>query len=274
MDRRSLPVLVTGAASGIGRAAAFEVARRGYRTVATTRTDDQAAGLAADAEAAGVRLETAAFDVTDAGRAKELVADVDPYAVVSAAGYTNMGAVEDVTDEEARHQLETMVLAPIRLARLALPGMRARGGGRIVTIGSILGHMTTPLMGWYDGSKHAVEAIHDALRIEVRSAGIRVTLVDPGAVDTPIYAKAWAELEARSPSRYADAYRRWTGVTRRALPVFTPAERVAAAVADVVGSPNPPARRWVGLGAPLAPVGFRLVPPFVRDRAFRALLRL
>lgn len=274
MDRRSLPVLVTGAGSGIGRAAALEVARRGYRTVATAHDDEGTAVLALAAAAAGLDLETATFDVTDAARAKELVTDVGPYAVVNSAGYTNMGAVEDVGDEEARHQLETMVLAPIRLARLALPGMRARGGGRIVTVGSILGHMTTPLMGWYDGSKHAVEALHDALRLEVRSSGVRVTVVDPGAVDTPIYRKAWAELEDRSPSRYDEAYRRWTSVTRTLLPVFTPVERVGRAVADAIDSPNPPVRRYVGLGAPLAPLAFKLTPPAVRDRALRVLLRL
>lgn len=274
MDRRFLPVLVTGAGSGIGRAAALELARRGYRTLATARTDEAAATLADDAAAAGVAIETGTFDVTDAGRAKKIVTDLDPYAIVNAAGYTNMGAVEDVTDDEARHQLETLVLGPVRLARLALPGMRARGGGRIVTVGSILGQMATPLMGWYDGSKHAVEAVHDVLRMEVRSSGVRVTMVDPGAVDTPIYRKAWAELEARAPSRYAVAYDRWTRGSRALLPIFTPAERVGTAVADVVDAPSPPGRRYVGLGAPTLPIAFHLVPRVVRDRAFRVVFKL
>lgn len=274
MDRTGRPTLVTGAGSGIGLAAALELARRGHPTVATARTAEGVAALDDAAAEAGVTMTTGVFDVTDAERAKELVADVAPYAVVNAAGYTNMGAVEDVGDEEARHQLETMVIAPMRLARLALPAMRARGGGRIVTVSSILGMMGTPLMGWYDGSKHAVEALHDALRVEVRSSGVRVTLVDPGAIRTPIYAKAWAELESREPSRYETAYQRWTAITRLLLPVFTPPERVGRAVADVVGSDNPPARRYVGLGSPIVPLAYHLTPPGVRDGMLRLVFGL
>jgi short-subunit dehydrogenase len=274
MERGSLPVLVTGAASGIGRAATVELARRGYRTVATARSAASVDRMVDAVEAAGVEVEARVFDVTDASAAKEIVGDVDPYAVVNAAGYTNMGAVEDVTDEEARDQLEAMVVAPMRLARLALPGMRARGGGRIVTVGSILGLMGTPLMGWYDASKHAVEALHDAMRAEVRSSGVAVTLVDPGAIRTPIYEKAWAELEGREPSRYEPAYRRWTGLTRALLPIFTAPERVGRAVADVVAASDPPARRYVGLGAPVVPLAYHLTPPRVRDLGMRLLFGL
>lgn len=273
-ERTARPVLVTGAGSGIGLAAAVELAGRGHPTVATARTAAGADAVREAAGAAGVALDALVFDVTDADRAKELVADTDPYAVVGAAGYTNMGAIEDVGDDEARHQLETMVIAPMRMARLALPGMRARGEGRIVTVGSILGLMGTPLMGWYDASKHAVEALHDALRAEVRSSGVRVTLVDPGAVRTPIYAKAWAELDGREASRYERAYQRWTAATRTLLPVFTPPGKVGRVVADVVGSANPPARRYVGLGSPVVPLAYHLTPPGLRDLAMRKVFGL
>jgi NAD(P)-dependent dehydrogenase (short-subunit alcohol dehydrogenase family) len=274
MDVRSLPVLVTGANSGIGLAATLELARRGHRTVASARSAERVDDLLEAADRAGVHVEARVLDVTDATAAKELVADVDPYGVVNAAGYTNMGAVEDVGDDEARHHLETMVLAPVRMARLALPGMRARGDGRIVTVSSILGMMGTPLMGWYDGAKHAIEALHDAMRVEVRSSGVRVTLVDPGAIRTPIYAKAWAELADREPSRYETAYHRWTAITRTLLPVFTPPERVGRVVADVIASPNPPARRYVGLGAPIVPLAYHLTPPGARDALLRLLFGL
>lgn len=269
MDRTGRPTLVTGAGSGIGLAAALELARRGHPTVATARTAEGVAALDDAAAEAGVTMTTGVFDVTDAERAKELVADVAPYAVVNAAGYTNMGAVEDVDDEEAVHQLEAMVIAPARLVRLAVPGMRARGEGRIVTVGSILGQMGTPLMGWYDASKHAIEALHDALRVELHSSGIKVVLVDPGAIRTPIYAKAREELSRRASSRYEPAYRRWSAITRTAFPLFTPVERVGRAVADVVEAPRPPARRYVGLGAPWVPLGYHLLPPPVRDLALR-----
>src|SRR5207248_7028969 len=127
---------------------------------------------------------------------------------VNNAGYSNMGAVEDVSDEEARDQLDAMVLAPIRLARLALPHMRQQGGGRIVNVSSIYGVATTPLTGWYQAAKHALEAVTDALRMEVAGAGIHVALVEPGGFDTGIWEDATSDLAKRDESPYQSAYQR------------------------------------------------------------------
>ena len=109
-------------------------------------------------------------------RATRCIDDIgtDLYGLVNNAGYGMTGAIEDVTDDEARHLLETMVIAPMRLARLVLPGMRNAGRGRIVNVSSIMGLTTTPLTGWYQGAKHALEAVSDALRIEVAGDGMQV----------------------------------------------------------------------------------------------------
>ena len=97
-----------------------------------------------------------------------------PWAVVNNAGYAQSGAVEDVSDEQVRAQLETNVVAPMRIARLVLPAMKSRGEGRIVNISSVAGRTSQPLMGWYCASKHALEAVTDALRMEVEPDGVRV----------------------------------------------------------------------------------------------------
>src|SRR5439155_23686294 len=109
------------------------------------------------------------------------------HALVNNAGFAQSGAVEDVSSDLVRKQLETNVVAPMRLARLVLPGMRERGEGRIVNISSIAGRLSIPLMGWYAASKHALEAVTDALRVEVEADGVRVALVEPGMFATQVW---------------------------------------------------------------------------------------
>src|SRR5579862_5728737 len=147
-------VLTTGANSGIGLATVVELARRGFRSVGTVRSRAKARRVAEAAKEAGVSVETALLDVTDADGCAEVVDRFRPWGLVNNAGFSVTGALEDIGDDEARQALETMVVAPVRLARLALPAMRDAGQGRIVNISSIYGLTTTPLTGWYQGCKH------------------------------------------------------------------------------------------------------------------------
>ena len=163
-------VLTTGANSGIGLATALELARRGFRSIGSVRSEAKAEVVHEAAAEAGVEVETVLLDVADADSCERALDGLRLFGLVNNAGYTNTGAVEDVDDDEARDQLETMVIAPMRLARLALPAMREAGEGRIVNVSSIYGRTSTPLSGWYQASKHALEAVSDALRIEVASA--------------------------------------------------------------------------------------------------------
>ena len=132
-----------------------------------------------------------------------------PWAIVNNAGYSGVGAIEDVSDDEARHQLETMVVAPMRLARLALPHMRAAGDGRIVNVSSIYGLTTTPLSGWYQASKHALEAASDALRLEVARDGVQVVLIEPGGLKTGIWEEFESDVSRPEDSDYEAAYHRF-----------------------------------------------------------------
>ena len=225
-------VLTTGANSGIGLAVAVEVARAGFHSVATVRSPAKAEVVARAAEEAGVQVETLLLEVTDTQGCARVVDGLELYGLVNNAGYTNVGAIEDVSDDDVRHQLETMVVAPMRLARLALPAMRDAGEGRIVNISSIYGRATTPLSGWYQASKHALEAASDALRIEVAGSGVKVVLVEPGGFRTGIWDELERDVERRSDSAYARAYRRSVDLSRRSQVLMGEPGKVARVIVD------------------------------------------
>jgi NAD(P)-dependent dehydrogenase (short-subunit alcohol dehydrogenase family) len=266
--------LVTGANSGIGLATVLELAARGFRTIGTVRSEAKADAVLGAAGDAGVTVETRQLDVTDPAQCAAVLADLELDVLVNNAGYGLTGAVEDTSDDEARAILETMTLAPARLARLALPGMRARGGGRIVMMSSIYGRATTPLTGWYQAAKHALEAVSDALRIEVARDGIHVILVEPGGVRTDIWDDFQHDVEARAGSPYDAAYRRLRGVVERTTPLMVRPQDCARVVAEAVTASCPRRRYLVGVDARLTALAAQAVPAPVRDRVLRAVLGL
>ena len=267
-------MLTTGANSGIGLACALELARRGFRSVGSVRSEAKAEVVRRAAAEAGVQVDTVLLDVTDAERGEEVVRDLDLHGLVNNAGYGVTGAIEDVDDDEARAVLETMVIAPMRLARAALPGMRERGEGRIVNISSIYGRATTPLTGWYQGSKHALEALSDALRIEVASGGVKVVLVEPGGFRTGIWEELERDVEKRADSRFDSAYRRAMSLTRLSAPVMGEPATVAKVVAGAVASRSPRARYLVGYDAQAVALWDRFTPTLVKDLTTRVGLGL
>jgi len=267
-------VLTTGANSGIGLATVLEVARRGFRSVGTVRSDAKAALVRDAAGAAGVEVETAIMDVTDPAACRATVERFRPFGVVNNAGYSVVGSIEDVDDDEARAVLETMVVAPMRLARLAVPHMRERGEGRIVNISSIYGRTTTPLTGWYQGCKHALEGLSDALRMEVAGDGIRVTLVEPGGFKTGIWEENEREVAKRAGSRYDDAYQRTLRSTQLAAPLMGEPGRVAKVIASALASRRPRARYLVGYDAQMLAAWSRFTPTEVKDRVTRMIVGL
>ena len=156
-------VLVTGGNSGIGRETALHLARLGFRTVASVRSEEKADDVLKAAADAGVEVEPVVLDVADANACERVVPRLGLWGLVNNAGYMNVGLVEDVPIDDARRQMETMVLAPVRLARLALPAMRDRGQGRIVNVSSVTAHATAPMVGWYQAVKHDLTPVCDAL---------------------------------------------------------------------------------------------------------------
>jgi NAD(P)-dependent dehydrogenase (short-subunit alcohol dehydrogenase family) len=166
-----------------------------------------------------------------------------------------------------------MVLAPMRLVRLALPHMRERGEGRIVNVSSIYGRVTTPLTGWYQGAKHALEALTDALRMEVAGSGIRVVLVEPGGFRTGIWEETERQVESRAGSRFDGAYRRTLQTTRLAQPIMGEPGTVARVITGALSGFTRP-RYLVGYDATAISLWSRLTPTEIKDRLQRLVLGL
>ena len=267
-------VLTTGANSGIGLATAVALARRGFRSVGSVRSAAKADLITEAAAEAGVEVETVLLDVTDADGCRAVIDELRPWGLVNNAGYGQTGAIEDVDDDEAQRLIDTMVMAPMRLCRLAVPHMRDGNDGRIVNMSSIFGLTSGPLIGWYAGAKHALEALTDALRMEVASSGIRVSLVEPGGIKTNIWEDVASDLDRRTGSRFDGSYRRSLSGTKLAQPIMGDPDQVAAVVVRAITTRIPRERYLVGLDAQALSVVQRLTPTIVRDRVTKLGLGL
>lgn len=266
--------ITTGANSGIGLATVLELARRGFRSVGTVRSDDKAAMVAEAAHDADVTVETAQLDVTDPERCAGVIDQYKPYALINNAGYSITGSIEDVTDAEAHAAFETMVFAPMRLARLAIPHMRENHGGRIVNMSSIYGLTSTPLTGWYQGAKHALEGVSDALRTEIARDDIRVILIEPGGIRTGIWEETEREVAKRAGSRYDSAYSRTLTATRLWQPFMGDPARCAKTIGAAVTTRWPRARYLVGRDARALALWSSLTPTEMKDRVVRLVMSL
>jgi NAD(P)-dependent dehydrogenase (short-subunit alcohol dehydrogenase family) len=190
---KTRPVLITGCSTGIGRATAERLAEEGYNVHATARRPESIADLAEKG------CKTHALDVTDEQSMESAVAEVEKEGpvggLVNNAGYSQSGAIETIPMESVRRQFETNVFGLMRMCQLVLPGMRGAGSGRIVNLSSMGGKLTFPGGGVYHATKHAVEALSDALRFEVRGFGIDVAIIEPGLIVTDFGETAAGSLD-------------------------------------------------------------------------------
>jgi short-subunit dehydrogenase len=200
---KSRPVLITGCSTGIGRATAERLTDDGWNVHATARRPESIEELAERG------MKTHALDVTDEGSMEAAVAEVEKDgpigALINNAGYSQSGAIETIPMSSVRKQFETNVFGLMRMCQLVLPGMRRAGSGRIVNLSSMGGKLTFPGGGVYHATKHAVEALSDALRFEVSGFGIDVVVLEPGLIVTEFgetAAGSLAEVEEHGP--YAD----------------------------------------------------------------------
>jgi NAD(P)-dependent dehydrogenase (short-subunit alcohol dehydrogenase family) len=280
--------LITGASSGIGRATALRLLGSGWTVLAGVR--DPAAGerLAADAGATG-RLLPLSLDVTDAAqiaqaatRVQEIAAESGGSsqggldALVNNAGIAVGGPLELLSAEDLRSQFEVNVFAQVAVTQAMLPALR-HARGRIVFVSSIGGRVAMAFTAPYAASKHAIEALGDALRVELRTSNIQVTLVEPGSVATPIWDKGKAAAERVSiPLELAAQY----GHVRAAMDKVledtarrgVAPELVAETIERALTAKRMKARYLVGRDAKVMLLVKRLLPDLVFDRVARKVL--
>ena len=246
-------VFVTGSSTGIGEATALHFAHLGDTVYATMRAPDRSGGelrVAARGEELDVTL--LALDVDDdhsvaraIGAAMERSGHID--VLVNNAGIGKLTSVEEVSMEDAKAVFETNVLGPLRTMQAVLPSMRERRSGAIVNITSISGRLVSGGHGIYSSSKYALEAMSEALAIETRKYGLRVIIIEPGFISTPILDKASKPLDADGP--YAGVLSRMQAMYTHARAQADPPSVVAEAIAHALDDPEPKLRYVVGAGA-------------------------
>jgi NAD(P)-dependent dehydrogenase (short-subunit alcohol dehydrogenase family) len=275
-------VLVTGASTGIGRVTALRLDGAGWKVFAGVRKEEDAASLRGEASE---RLTAVTLDVTDPeqisaaaeriGRESEGGLD----GLVNNAGVAVPGPLETVPLEDLRHQLEVNLVAYVAVTQAMLPELR-RAEGRIVFLSSIGGRIAFPFGGPYHASKFATEAIGDVFRQELRPWGLKVAIIEPGSIDTPIWERGRRkaeDIEARAPKTnllYGAALDKFRKVIEDTAERGIPPEKVAKAISHALESPRPKTRYLVGLDAKVQARLQPLIPTVLFDRIVARQLNL
>jgi NADP-dependent 3-hydroxy acid dehydrogenase YdfG len=271
----SKAVLITGCSSGIGEATARRLAGSGWTVYATARKPEAIEHLVEHG------CKTLALDVTDEHSMQSAVAEVVRAegavgVLVNNAGYSQGGAVEQVSMEEVRRQFETNVFGAIRMAQLTLPGMRAQRWGKVVNIGSMGGRLTFPGGGLYHATKYSLEALSDAMRFELKGFGVNVVLIEPGLITTEFASNALiAAEEDGAENPYADFEAKVAVLTKG---VYESPVRhlgggpdvVAKAIEKAITRRRAPTRVPVTASARLSILQRKLTPDRLWDAAMRA----
>ena len=240
--------LITGTSTGIGRSTAIELAKNGYRVFASMRDP-----TAADPEmVSSGQMEVIRLDVNDNRSMESAVAGVLELTgridiLVNNAGIGIGGSIEETTEKDLRDIMETNFFGAWRMMQLVLPGMRIQGGGHIVNVTSVAGRF---VMAFQGPSKHALEAASEALAQEALRYNVRVSIIEPGAIKTPIFDKAMA-LERPTKSPYVQSFNRLMAIFEKRLQNPSPPELVAATIRHAIETDQPKLRYLVGEDAEL-----------------------
>lgn len=273
-------VLITGASTGIGRCCAFFLASNGFTVHAGVRREQDGKCLRADAPA-GSCIQPIMIDVTDtesvSAAASELtvrVGEAGLSAVVNNAGVAVLGPVETVPIDQWRRQFEVNVFGQVAVTQATLPLLRRRvasagkGSARIVFMSSIAGRIAQPIFGPYAASKFAIESLADSLRIELQSQGIFVSLIEPGAIATPIWSKRTSIENADRPLNglYGATMASATAAVDKVAAAAAPPDIVAAAVYRALTRKVPRTRYFVGFDAKSGAAFRKFIPDRIFDR--------
>ena len=271
------PVVITGTSTGIGAATALHLAGLGYQVFAGVRRPADGEALAARSTGS---IRPLVIDITDqasvtaaAGEVASVVGERGLAGLVNNAGAVWPGPLEFQPIDEFRAQLDVNLVGHLAVIQAFLPLIRA-GHGRIINVGSIGGRLVLPIHGAYSASKFGMEALSDALRLELRQWRIHVALVDPGATHTAIFGKTLSRLDAAAATLAERGERRYDAqfaALRRTVESTAlntaPAEDAAAAIGEALTSSRPKARYLVGKGAREAVALARTPSDRVKDLA-------
>ncbi|WP_175279735.1 oxidoreductase, partial [Secundilactobacillus collinoides] len=267
--------IVTGASAGIGKATAKRLHQQGYEVFAGARRVEKMQDLAA------IGVHVHALDVTDQNSNQVFVTDVLAQSstidvIVNSAGYSAQGALEDVSPEEAKRQFDVNVFGLMNLTQLVLPTMRHQRAGKVINISSIGGQIYSPLGGWYYASKHALEALSDTLRMEVKRFGIDVIIVEPSGTKTEWGGIATQKLLDQTPtdSAYRDIVDRYVKNSGFSNFSTTP-DTIADLILKAITARKPRTRYLPDFTAKLLVFAARKLPYKALDRMmFRSLKQI
>ena len=277
-------VLITGASTGIGAACAVHLDRMGFTVLAGVRRAQDGEALK---RLASDRLVPVFLDVTDESsiqqakaQVSEQVAEQGLYGLVNNAGIVVASPLEAVPIADLRRQLEINVIGQVAVTQAFLSLIR-NARGRIVNMGSIAGRGAIPLLGPYGASKFALEAITDVLRLELQQWGIHVSIIEPGAVATPIWEKSRAESATREDAATPEMRRLYgtlitsvRKVVEQAAARAIPCDAVTQAVEHALTAAHPKTRYLVGKDAALRALLIKLLPDRLSDKVLTWALHL
>ena len=271
--------LITGGTDGLGRATAVMLSDRGYRVFAGGRNAERIAAMQQLARERKLPLTAMELDVCDDASVDRAVAEIEKSAgtvdvLVNNAGIAIAAVMEEITLTDLRRQFETNYFGLVRMSQRVLPGMRRKLSGRIINMSSIAGKLASPLFGPYSSSKHAVEAVSDAMRLEVYPFGIHVVLIEPGYIPTSMsrnageLSSAYAKGAEQSPYRavYQGFLNSWSKTTKSSQ--YTP-EDCARVILRAVEDDPPRARYPVTREAKIGILLRRLLSDRAMDRQMR-----
>jgi len=277
-------VVITGASTGIGAACALACAKQGMTVFAGVRKLQAGEVLKANAGAGVIPIRLDVTDGASIAAAAEVVGhhvgEQGLFGLVNNAGIAIGSPLELIPLDQLRRQLEVNVIGQIAVTQALLPLLR-QARGRIVNMGSIAGRSTIPMMGPYSASKHALEALTDALRLELYPWGIEVSIVEPGAIATPIWDKSLktsldieGEIPVEGKRLYDPAARRIRDAVGRAADRAIPVEAVVRAVLHALTAERPKTRYLVGGDAKVRALMLRWLPDRVKDWILKKVLNL
>jgi NAD(P)-dependent dehydrogenase (short-subunit alcohol dehydrogenase family) len=244
--------VVTGSSSGIGFETSLLLAKNGFRTYATVRNPDKAKALRDISDKGELPIRVVELDVDSDKSVKDAIDRIKDESgridvLVNNAGYALFGALEDLSMDEIKAQLETNLFGAIRVMKAVLPIMRKKQGGTIVNVSSIGGRISFPLSSAYHGTKFALEGVSESLRYETQPFGIKVVLIEPGVIGSNFLRNAkLAQMALEPTSPYAPMVQTLQKASTRIYEQATPPEEVAKVILKAVTIDNPDLRYLVG----------------------------